>query len=329
MIKKISALILFSLMILSFASCKDDEVKHKTGWQNPEEPTSSEEISTDSIEDEETTKTSLEASATQSTDITFSSDKALTVGSFESEIYGKLFVYFQDGYFLLFDEFKDKSFIVNAQGYSAAKTDGKAQTIFTDMNFDGYTDFGVCYYKDALNSYYFCFLWDNSIRNFTYYLPLSSLANPEFNTDKKNITSVEKLTTSKATEKIYSYNSQGLIMLSSKDITEEPSTDAAETVNPELSYTLEGSSAQINLRTKANSHSKWVCSIDDENIALISSQAENEALLVQTFTLSAISPGATTVIFRYKSVSSGEYIEEVIINAVVSPDLTINIVVPE
>lgn len=329
MIKKISALILFSLLLLSFSSCKDEEVKHKTGWQNPAEPTTSDETTT--FTEEETTVKNTEVSATENKndEIIFSGKKALAVGSFESEIYGTLSVYFQDGYFLLFDEFKDKKFTVDAQGYSASKTDGKAQTIFTDMNFDGYTDFGVCYYKDALNSYYFCFLWDNSIRSFSYYLPLSSLANPEFNAEKKNVTATEKLTTIKSTEKIYSYNSAGLTLVSTKNITQEISDDGAETVNPEMSYSLEGSSAQINLRTKENSHSKWACSVDDQNIAIISSQMQDDTHLIHTFTIAAVSPGATTLIFRYKSVETGEYIEEVIVNAVVAADLTINIVVPE
>lgn len=327
--RKLTSVFLIIIIVTSFVACNsDDETKHKTGWQNPAEPTTSSE---EAASDTETTteKTDTEVAATNEQEISFSEKKALTIGSFTSEIYGKLTVYFQDGYFLLFDEYKDRKFTVYAQGYSAKKTDGKALPIFEDMNFDGYTDFGVCYYKDTLNSYYFCFVWDNTIRDFTYYAPLSGLANPEFNASKKQITAFEKLTATKTSEKIYAFSNSQLINISSKETTEEVPAGTAETVNSEMSYSLDGVLAQINLRTKEKTNSKWVCHIENEDTVILSSESNNNDNLIQTFILSAVSPGATTVIFRYESLASGDYIEEEIINVIVSPDLSLLIVVPE
>lgn len=315
-------------MILSFASCKEKDVSHKTGWQNPDEPTTSTETTTTEAEEETTTSPDTEVSATEKQEINFSEEKAIKIGSFNSEIYGKLTVYHQDGYFLLFDEYEDRKFTVFAEGYSTGKTDGEPQAIFTDMNFDGYTDFGVCYYKDALNSYYFCFLWDNSARTFSYYLPLSNLANPEFNTNKKNIMVYEKLTNIRTVEKTYIYSAGELSLISSKDKTEEVTTNGAETVNAVLNITPNGDSALLELTANKNSHSKWVCIIEDENIAEMSSEYHNTSENTYEFLLSAVSPGATTVIFRYVSVYTGEYIEEIIVNAITNDDLTIDIIVP-
>lgn len=328
MVKKLTSLLLVILMLTAFAACNNDEVKHKTGWQNQDEPVST--VASDENTTEEiTTKADKEVSATAEPDITLDEKKALSVGTLNSEIYGPLSVFYQDGYFLLSDEYKDRKFTVDAQGYSAKNTDGKALAIFDDMNFDGYTDFGVCYYKDAINSYFFCFLWDNSIRNFTYYLPLSSLANPDFDPVSKTVTSYERLTASTATEKTYGYSAGKLNLLSSKNVTDEPETGGAEPVDANLQVIENGTSATLVLHSGKNSHSKWVCSIENENVVTMSSEYYNEQTPSYEFTLAGIAPGATTVIFRYVSVSSGDYIEEIIVNAITNQDSTVSIVVPE
>lgn len=324
--KRFIALISVFILIMTFASCKDKEVSHKTGWQNPQAPSSEEWTSEEETMTDELT---TEAAATEEKEIEFNKKKALEAGTFESEIYGKLTVYFQDEHFILNDEYGDKVFTVFAEGYSASKTDGKPVFISSDMNYDGYNDFGVCYYKDTLNSYYFCFLWDSSSRTFSYYLPLSSLANPEFDAQKKNVTAFEKLTTARTVEKTYRYSENELILVNSKEVTAEPETNGAETVNADLQVTLNGNSALLILRAGENSHSKWVCTVEDENIAVMSSEYYDENANAYEFLISAVSPGATTVIFRYTAVGSGDYIEEVIVNAITNTDSTISIVVPE
>lgn len=325
MIKKLTALFAVMIIILSVFTCCKNEPAHKTGWNNPEEPKSeATTIAEDTTADHQTT----EANAQEVT-IRFSSDKAVRVGDFQSEVYGKLVIYFQDDHFLIFDEYQERRFTIFAEGYSPSKTDGKPVALFDDMNFDGYTDFGVCYYKDALNSYYFCFMWDNGGRTFRYQLSLSNLANPDFDPVTNEITAYERFTTTTASEKKYTYTNGVLTHISSKDVVEEPVTDGAETVDANLQVTGSGSTATLILDANEISHSKWVCTIENENVAVLSSEYYNEEASAYEFRLTAVSPGATTVIFRYKSVVTGEYIEEIIINAITKEDMTLQIVVPQ
>lgn len=325
MLKKLTAIFAVMITVLSLFACADKEPSHKTGWNNPEEPESEE-----STLPEETTLSEAvtDAAATEVT-IKFSSDRAVRVGDFQSEVYGKLVIYFQDDYFLIFDGFQERKFTIFAEGYSPSKTDGKPVALFDDMNFDGYTDFGVCYYKDALNSYYFCFMWDNGGRTFRYQLSLSNLANPDFDPVTNEITAYERFTTVTATEKKYTYTGGVLTHISSKDIVEEPTYEGAETVDANLQITGSGTTATVILNANENSHSKWVCTVENENAVILSSEFYNEEATAYEFTLTGVSPGAATVIFRYKSVITGEYIEEIIINAITKDDMTLQIVVPE
>lgn len=327
MIKRLTAGIIAVIVLLTFCSCKED-VKHKTGWQNPEEPTTGD--ATTHTQEETTEKIPDAAvSATEKAEIEFSEKRALKCGEFNSRIYGKLTIYFQDDHFLLLDEYGDHRFTVFAQGYSPSKTDGEPKAIFADMDFDGENDFGVCYYKDALNSYYFCFLWNGAQKTFTYYLPLSNLANPEFDSANKTITSKERLTVEKTLEKLYYYNAGSLTMLSSKEITEEPETQGAQTVDANMQINPRGYSSSIVLNANENSHSRWECIIENEGIAVVESYSYDEESSSYEFILTGISPGTTTVIFRYVSVHNGDYIEEIVVNAQTASDLTLNIIVPE
>ncbi len=333
MTRKLTALFALLIIILSLAACKEEEKEptHKTGWNNPDEPVTQQ----TTLPDGEATRAPeiiTEAAATEErvTEVVFSEKTALSVGSFQSEVYGKLTVYFQDEHFLLIDEYKEQKFAIYAQGFSPAKTDDKALPIFTDMNFDGYADFGVCYYKDTLNSYFFCFLWNNAARSFDYTGSLSTLANPDFDPVTKQITSLERLTVTTATEKTYSFAADGTLShLTTKEIVEEPATDTAEIVNANLQVSEMWENATFTLGVNPDTHSRWQCLIDDEKIVTVSSEGYNNDETSYSFTLSSLTPGATTVIFRYASVASGDYIEEIIVNAIVKEDFTIQIVVPE
>ena len=326
MFKKISAFLAVLIIILSLSACKSKEPAHKTGWNNPEEPSENESTT---LEEESTRPEYTTAASAGEVKINFSADKALKVGSFNSEIYGKLTVYFQDEYFLIFDEYQDRKFTVFAEGYSPSKTDGKAQAIFDDMNFDGYTDFGVCYYKDALNSYYFCFIWNNTERTFRYQLSLSNLANPDFDPVSGKIVAYERLTTTTATEKTYVYHQGVLNQISATNVTEEPVTDGAETVDARLQVTASGKNSTVILSANEVSHSKWVCIVENSSIVKMTSEVYNEETSTYEFMLSAVSQGTTTVIFRYTSVITGEYIEEIAVNAVADEQMNVTIIIPQ
>lgn len=325
--KKITAFFILFVLILSLGACKEKEPPHKTGWNDPSEPVTGTETT---VAEEESTaeKEDIPANSDKPVIIDFSEKTALNAGSFNSEIYGKLTLYYQDGYFLLYDEFKDRKFTVFAENYSALKTEGKAQAIFDDMNFDGYTDFGVCYYKDAINSYYFCFLWNTAEKTFTYYLPLSNLANPEFNDVNKSVVANERLTTTRTLRKTFVYSAGELTHVSAKDVTEEPENIGAEPVDGALQVSSYGKNAKIELKANKTTHSKWECFIENEDIVILSSENFRISNNTAEFILAGISPGITTVIFRYVSVETDEYIEEVIINAKTNEDMTVEIIVP-
>ncbi len=332
MIKKLTALFAIITIILSLAACKEEELEptHKTGWNNPEEPVTQQTTAAP----EETTlapEITTEAAATEAaTEITFSEGDALTIGSFLSEVYGRLTVYLQDEHFLVIDEFKDQKFTIYAEGYSPAKTEDTVFPIFTDMNFDGFTDFGVCYYKDTLNSYFFCFLWNNTTRSFDYTHSLTNLANPDFDPVTRQITSIERLTATSATEKTFSFAADGTLShLATNEISEEPATDGAEIIDSNLQIAPSGDKVTFTMAVNQNSHSKWQCLIDDETIVAVASEGPTSNETIYEFVLTSLKPGATTVIFRYASVVTGDYIEEIIVNALVKEDMEIQIVIPE
>ncbi len=322
MIKKYLYVLLIFLFVFTIAACK--------GTDEPE--TTTEETTTEDSTTEETTEEITETAAAETVNIIFSEDKAEEIYSFNSEIYGTLKIYLQDGYFLIFDEFGGKRFTVFAENYTTDKTEGTPLAISDDMNFDGYSDFGVCYYKDTLNSYYFCFLWDNEARTFRYYLPLSNLANPEFNAVAQTVISKNRQTFESAKQETYYFLSDELRLLSSKDITEEPSENTvigAESVDANINVLENGNSAMITLDANPYSSSQWKCSIDDENIVILSSENYNETDNKFEFLLTSLSPGETTVIFRYISPETDTYVEEININVYVDDSKNVSVVIPE
>ncbi len=328
--KKLISFFIVIAFVFTLSACNEKEPTHKTGWQNPEEPSSTEEVS--ATKEEETTEeitADTPVNSDNTEDIVYSEKKAIEIGTFDNSIYGKLTVYFQDGYFLIFDEFKDRKFTVFAENYSTQKTDGKPVSIFEDMNFDGHTDFGVCYYKDALNFYYFCFLWNATQRSFDYYLPLSNLANPEFINENKTVIAHERLTVSRTVNKTFVYSGGSLSQVSENEIMQEPDNTGAETVDAKMNISYSGNNAVIKLKSNKDTHSEWECFIEDENVVILGAKYFDTEASTCEFVLSGISPGVTTVIFRYVSVSTDEYIEEKIINAITNDDMSVSIVIPE
>lgn len=325
MVKRISILLSSVILLLSLSAC-NNETEHKTGWQNPDE--NSTKIQD---EDESTTigKEDGENSDKSENKPVFSESAAQSVGTLNSKIYGKLNIYLQSGYFLLIDEYGDTKFTIFAQDFSTKDTDGKIIPLICDMDFDGNEDFAVCYYKDALNAYYYCFLWDSTARTFSYYLPLSSLSNPTFNDDTRRITAKYRYTATKYREDIYMYSESELKQTSSETKENTSETDSGpEIMNSELSILENANSAQISLASKKGAHSKWVCKIDNEKVVTLSSEYYNEYTYTYEFLLSAVSQGTTTVIFRFETVENHEYVEERIINVTVDEYGNLKVIVP-
>lgn len=310
MMKKLICLLAVISLLFSLSSCISDKNEHETQEATTEETTTAEAVS-----EEITTK-----QAEETVNIIFREDRAQEIYTFDSEIYGKLTVFLQDGYFLIFDEFGGKRFTVFAEGYTAEKTDNISEGISTDMNFDGYSDFGVCYYKDELNSYYYCFLWDNEVRTFRYCLALSNLANPSFNKTAQTVISDNRQTHSLIRQETYYFLRDELRYLSSKEITKEPSETAAlgaESVDAGLNIMENGNSALISLNINPYSSSSWKCLIDDESIIYLSSENLLEAENKTEFLLTALAPGKATVAFRYVHPETDTYVEEIILSITV------------
>lgn len=322
MIKKISVFLTVLLMVLSFASCKDDAPVIKTGWQNPDESDITKEE-----EPEETTFVPDTANPLPEEDeITYDESKAVSIGTLNSKIYGTLKIFFQDGYFLMIDEYDDTKFTVFANNFQADEID----PIFEDMNFDGHNDFAVCYDRDGLNSFYYCFLWNSNEKNYVYENQLSGLANPVFDATNSQIISTYKITQTLVREDIYKFNGSLLQCLVSEEKEVRPEAETGpEILECEPEILENATSALITLPSKEDSHSKWVCYIDDESIVKLSSGYFDEDELAYKFLIVCEAPGTTTVIFRFEAIDSKEYVEERIINVIVDEALNIEVIVPE
>lgn len=322
--KKISVLLTVIALLLTFSSCNGDS-EHKTGWQNPDENQS---VSNDETTTEQTDSDTDNNKNTDTAKVVFSESIAQDVGSFNSEIYGKLHVYFQNGYFLLLDEYGDTKFTVFAENFSTKDTNGQFLALFNDMNFDNKTDFAVCYYKDALNSYYYCFLWNETEKTFSYYLPLSNLSNPEFDSKNTQITSKYRFTATQTREDIYKYDSGELKLVHTYTSQNTQTDTGPEIIDSKLQITENVNSAQISIASKKGARSKWVCKIDNENVVTLSSEYYDEYTYTYEFLLSSLSVGTTTVVFRYETVDTHAYVEERVINVSVDENRNIKVILP-
>ena len=306
MIRSLISAVLILSFIFTMSACITEEIPATTA----EETTVAEETTTELTTEAETTEAEEET-----VNINFDEATAEEIFTFNTEIYGKLTVFLQRGYFLIFDEFGSKRFTIYAEGYSTSKTDYVPIGISDDMNFDGYTDFGICYYNNELNSFYFCFLWDNEARTYRYYLPLSTIANPEFNKTNETVISNNRQTYTDTHREKYYFLGEELRLLSSEFVTEEPSEATvigAESVDAKPDILENGNSVMITLNASPHSDSKWHCIIDDEEIVSLSSENYSETENKYEFLLTSLKEGETFVTFRYISKETGTYAEELV-----------------
>ncbi len=333
LIKKISIILTFVMLICTFTACtcfsgkndkKDNEDKSTTEITETTEATEK--------ETEKSDKENIPASGKENDGkISFSDSEAKKIGSFESAKYGKLVIYLQQGHFLILNDFGDHLFTVFAENISVTSADDKKTVIGADMNFDGNTDFGVRYYKDELNSYYYCFLWDSEEEGFTYFHPLTGLANPIFEEEDETVREMKRITYSKYTENIYSIGKNSITLIrSNEDMEEETENEVlgGEVVSTDINVMENGNSALLTLKTNKNSKDKWTCFIENESIVSLSSENEDPLLHTQEFLLTSKSGGATTVIFRFIENETKKVIAEKNINVFVSDDMTVKIVIP-
>lgn len=171
MTKKLTALFLTFLIVFSFSACGKKK-KLQYGWQQTKTTTAA---------PEQTTPAPEETTAPRGKfTVDFSVEKATTLGMFEFDVYGLLTLFYQDGCFLMFDDFGNQKFEIPAEGYDPASLSSVALAIAEDLDFDGKNDFRVKYKTEGNNDYYLCFLWDPLQRTFRFTPELSALPSPEF-----------------------------------------------------------------------------------------------------------------------------------------------------
>ena len=330
MVKKFSIILTLIMIISILSSCTCFSGKDKLKDENT---SSAEETETMETTEEETTKErdeELPASGKEE-EIKFSSSKAKEIGAFESAKYGKLIIYLQEGYFLILNDFGEHIFTVFAENISIAAADDKKTVIGADMNFDGNTDFGVRYYKDELNSYYYCFLWDSDEKSFSYFHPLTGLANPIFEAEDETVREMKRITYSKYTENIYSINQSNIKLIRTNENMEEEVTNevlGGDVVSTEIEVMENGNSALLTLKTNKDSENRWTCFIENEGVISLASENAEPLLHTQEFLLTSESVGATTVIFRFIEKETEKVLAEKNINAFVAEDMTVKIVIP-
>lgn len=328
MLKKLTLLITTLALLISFSACsnKNNDENDKKDDENTSVSEKEAETETEEATEQPTQTTEPDS---EEPDIKFSESRASFIGTFYSQIYGNLNVYLQEGYFLLIDEYEETKFTVFANNYSHS-SEAAESPVFEDMNFDGNTDFAVCYAKDGENLYYYCFLWNGTEKSYVYYNPLASLANPVFDSENCQIISNYKKSKTKIREDIYIFNGSDITLAFTKDIEIAPESDTGAEINSaKLSVLENGNSALISLKANEETHSVWAYYIEDKSIVSVSSDYFDEKNSTYEFLLSAVSQGSTTVIFRYETVEDGDYVEERIINVIIDEDKNVKIFIPD
>lgn len=316
--KKIIAVLSALAVLCGLASCN--------GGGNEEETTT---VAESTTAEETTQETTTEAESTTEAEkkFVFDEKKATLIGQMNSEIYGKLTLYYQDEKIAMRDEFKETKFVLDAEGYSPTPSDGGIQLTCEDMNFDGYTDFRLPSSLGNVNSFFYCWLWDMSARTFKYYSPLSAISSPVFNKDTKEIISTNRSSAAQYDVTTYKWVDGQLSVQKHESVTADESvtvsTEIAENMTAEISN---GSFvAFLTLYGNPGSQSRWIPIIEDESIVDVLSQTYDDATAKTMICFQAHGVGTTTAVVRFALDKNSDYISEKVFNITADDDLHITI----
>ncbi len=320
----ISILLIFAL-ILSFSACLNDTNEETTqrqetttAFQQTLAPIETTTLSSELVEPQEETTTD-EAFA-------FNKADAVSLGKIDSEIYGTLTLYLQDDKIVILDEYKDIKFLLDANGYTTKNVESKVEVESTDLNFDGYSDFMLLYSETEFNTYYFCWIWNMAEREFRYYTPLSSIPSPQVIEDEDSILSLNRTSATQMTVTTYKWIEGNLVAQNHQTVTDEQQTVLSESVDSEITFTQGGYTSEISLLGNVGSSSQWHCRIENEEIISLVASGFTEENAQYTFSITGMTPGTTTMIFRYALSWEADYVSEKILNVTVNDDYTISIV---
>ena len=324
--KAIISILLIASVILSFAACKDNNKpvstnKDETTTITQERPTSKEEttaLSSELVEPQEKTTTE-EAFA-------FNKADAVSLGKTDSEIYGTLSLYLQDDKIVILDEYKDIKFLLDSNGYTTKNVESKVEVESTDLNFDGYADFMLLYSETEFNTYYFCWIWDMAERSFNYYTPLSSIPSLQIVEDEESILSLNRTSATQMTVTTYKWVENNLVVKNQHTVTDEQQTVLSESIDSDIAFEQGGYTSEITLFGNVGSSSQWHCRIENEEIISLMSTGFTEENAQFSFAITGMTPGTTTMIFRYALSWEADYVSEKILNVTVNDDYTLSIV---
>lgn len=320
---KIFILFLTFILLISFSSCKNSGDKTKEDWQDGVKGLNDDSSESENKDyDEISTILTVNPNNKDKIKIDFDAEKAEYIGSFDSDIYGTLNVFLQDGYFLIYDEESKRRFTVFAENYSTSMAGGKIELIGEDMNFDGHTDFRILFQKDSFNSYYYCFLWNMSAKTFDYSLPLTRLASPQFDINNKVVTSEEKLGNGETTKTVYTWNQNNLSEFSNESIPAEtnagaPSSKAPYDIIPEYTYDDGTKISTITLNTNSDHTYTWLCYIENEDVVYVTEKNFDKDNSTQTISFTAAGTGQTTITLRYAASWNDNYSCQLVFNVYV------------
>ena len=141
------ALFLAAAMLFPLAACNK---------RNPNQThTKTTEASTEPTTEATTAINNADGDEIQLGPFTFDEDEAEFLGTFDSEIYAKVSVYYQDQRIVLFDSYDTRIGVLYAYSYEPNYEDTPIELKGEHVNFDGYTDFYLLYPQANFNSYYF------------------------------------------------------------------------------------------------------------------------------------------------------------------------------
>ena len=328
-----AALLALMILMISFSACKKEPVVPDNTSPYVTEDSSS--VFAPTSFTGETTTAAAETTTEEEDDFEFSAEDAQKLGDMNSEIYGRLSVYYQDLHIAVLDEYDSVLFSFPSQDFAPPKpTEGEDEEdenedtfISEDMNFDGYSDIRILYRTTSLNKYYLCWLWDMTEKGFVFYEPLATIPTPSFETNARTVVSLNKSTRISATLTTYKWQDDELLPIEHKIISTEDETLAgSDDIDTAVSITDGLTISYVMLSTGRYSNSRWMCKIENENIVKLLSDTFNENELTQKFAFIGSTPGTTTVVFRYTKDWDSDYVAEKVVNITVNADKSLTIV---
>lgn len=275
--------------------------------------------------------TSMQEETTED-DFEFTPEEAVLLGDMDSDIYGKLFIYYQDSHIAILNEYDAVLFSFDAQNFAPAEetvtADGEVETIQSDdMDFDGYNDLRILYRQTALNSFFLCWMWDMETKSYVYYEPLADIPSPTFDKTSGSVFSLNRSSSKSAILTTYTWQDGELYPINHKTV----ASDGELVVGPEdvdtgIAITDGLPLSVVSLYGNKDSVSRWICKIEDERYVKLYEDEYNADDCTYRFVFRGLAQGTTTVVMRYATGWNADYIAEKILNVTVNPDATLSIV---